>query len=70
MKNSSSFAPLLRRPSLRDEIDRELAARRLGEFVQQAWVVVEPSTLFVPGWHIDAIIEHLEAVTRGQIATC
>ena len=29
--------------------------------------VVEPSTPFVPGWHIDAIIEHLEAVTRGQI---
>jgi hypothetical protein len=22
---------------------------------------------FVPGFHIDAIIEHLEAVTRGQI---
>jgi predicted phage terminase large subunit-like protein len=29
--------------------------------------VVEPSTPFVPGWHVDAIIEHLEAVTRGQI---
>jgi len=28
---------------------------------------VEPSTPFVPGWHIDAIVEHLEAVTRGQI---
>jgi predicted phage terminase large subunit-like protein len=28
---------------------------------------LEPSTPFVPGWHIDAIIEHLEAVTNGQI---
>jgi predicted phage terminase large subunit-like protein len=28
---------------------------------------VEPSTPFVPGWHIDAIIEHLEAASRGQI---
>ena len=28
---------------------------------------MEPSTPFVPGFHIDAIIEHLEAVTRGQI---
>jgi predicted phage terminase large subunit-like protein len=27
---------------------------------------VEPAAL-VPGWHIDAICEHLEAVTRGQI---
>ena len=37
------------------------------EFVRQAWTVVEPSTPFVPGFHIDAIIEHLEAVTRGEI---
>jgi predicted phage terminase large subunit-like protein len=67
MKNSNSFERLIRRPSLRDEIDRELATRSLGEFVRQAWPVVEPSTAFVPGWHIDAIIEHLEAVSRGQI---
>jgi hypothetical protein len=67
MKNSNSFAPLLTRPCLRDEIDMEMAARSLREFVLQAWAVVEPSTPFVPGWHIDVIIEHLEAVTRGQI---
>src|ERR1017187_10876144 len=67
MKNSNSFAALLTRPSLRDEIDSEMAARSLRQFVQQAWVVVETSTQFVPGWHIDANIEHLEAVTRGQI---
>ncbi len=35
--------------------------------MRQAWHVIEPSTPFVPGWHIDAIIDHLEAVTRGQI---
>jgi predicted phage terminase large subunit-like protein len=35
--------------------------------VRQAWAVIEPSTPFVPGWHIDAIIEHLEAVSYGQI---
>jgi hypothetical protein len=28
---------------------------------------VEPATVFVPGWHIDAIVEHLEAVSRGEI---
>jgi predicted phage terminase large subunit-like protein len=67
MKNSNSFAPLLKRPSLRDEIDTELAGRSLREFVRQAWHVVEPSTPFVPGWHIDAMIDHLEAVTRGDI---
>src|SRR6266853_1026359 len=67
MTNSNSFAGLLRRPSLLAEIDSEFATRRLGEFVRQAWAVVEPSTPFVFGWHIDAIIEHLEAVTRGEI---
>jgi hypothetical protein len=67
MKTATSFALLLTRPCLRDEIDAELASRSLGEFVCQAWAVVEPSTPFVPGWHIDAIIEHLEAVTSGQI---
>jgi predicted phage terminase large subunit-like protein len=35
--------------------------------VRQAWIIVEPSTPLIWGWHIDCIIEHLEAVTRGQI---
>jgi len=39
----------------------------LREFVEQAWRIVEPSTPFVPGWHIYAIIDHLEAVSRGEI---
>jgi predicted phage terminase large subunit-like protein len=66
-KSYSSFEPLLRRPCLLEEIDAELASRLLREFVRQAWLIVEPSTPFVPGWHIDAIIEHLEAVSRGLI---
>src|SRR5436190_2492719 len=67
MKNSTSFAPLLTRPCLRDEIDQELAKRRLREFVCQAWSVVEPATPFVVGWHIDVIVEHLEAVSGGEV---
>ncbi len=67
MKSSSSYEALLRRPSLINEIDQQLAVRRLREFVLPAWAVVEPATPFVPGWHLDAICEHLEAVTRGQI---
>src|ERR1700704_2873187 len=67
MKNCASFELLLKRPSLLDEVDAEMAARSLREFVRQAWRIVEPSTPFVPGWHIDAIIEHLEAVSRGLI---
>lgn len=33
-----------------------------------AWPIVEPpSRAFVPGWHIEAVCEHLEAVTQGAI---
>jgi predicted phage terminase large subunit-like protein len=47
--------------------ERLLAERSLAAFAGQAWHVVEPATPFVHGWHIDAICEHLEAVTRGEI---
>ena len=39
----------------------------LREFVWYSWHVVEPSTPLIWNWHIDAICEHLEAVTAGQI---
>ncbi len=48
-------------------INQECAERRLHEFVQQAWPVLSPTIPFVDNWHIQAICEHLEAVTRCQI---
>lgn len=36
-------------------------------FVRRAWPVLEPETVFVPNWHIDAICEHLAAVDRSEI---
>src|ERR1700761_2278193 len=39
----------------------------LHTFVSQAWPILEPTTPFVPGNHLTAICEHLEAVTNGQI---
>lgn len=50
-----------------DEIDRELAKKSLASYIRQAWHVVEPSNAYIHGWHIDAIGEHLEAATRGEI---
>jgi predicted phage terminase large subunit-like protein len=47
--------------------DREACAGNLGEFIRRAWHVLEPTQHYVHGWHMDAISEHLEAVTRGQI---
>lgn len=67
MKTSKNLSALLARPNLLTEISSERAARSLREFVLQAWRIVQPDTVFVPGFHIDAIIEHLEAITNGQI---
>jgi predicted phage terminase large subunit-like protein len=66
MKNSNSYDTLLQRPSLVDEIDCE-ARRSLREFIRQAWMTVEPATPYIPGWHLDAICDHLEAVSRREI---
>ena len=48
-------------------IDRELCARSLSEFVRASWHVLEPSQPYVHGWHVDFICEHLEAITHGDI---
>jgi hypothetical protein len=53
-------------PSL-TQIDTELAERSLAQYVQQAWHVLEPAQEYVPGWHVDIICAHLEAVSLGQI---
>lgn len=39
----------------------------LRDFIKQAWPVLEPDTQYKHGWHIDAISDHLEAVTSGEI---
>lgn len=39
----------------------------LVEFIREGWHVLEPATPYIHGWHIDAIAEHLTAVTNGQI---
>ena len=49
------------------ELQAEKARRRLHEFVRQAWPVLEPSTPFVDGIHVQAICLHLQAVIEGRI---
>lgn len=39
----------------------------LWAFIQHFWHVLEPATELVGGWVIEAICEHLEAVTFGEI---
>ncbi|SRR6266571_1467446 len=39
----------------------------LYDFLKDAWKVLEPGVPFTDGWHLEAICEHLEAVSNGQI---
>lgn len=53
-------------PAVQAELARR-AETSLRTFTKAAWHIVEPATPFTPGWHLDAISEHLEAVSRGEI---
>ena len=47
--------------------EREAQRNSLLRFVQYFWPILEPKTPLVLGWPLEAICEHLEAVTRGDI---
>jgi hypothetical protein len=49
------------------QVKAELARRSLREFIRQAWHVVEPARALLPAWHVDAIADHLQAISEGRI---
>ena len=49
------------------ELTKRNMEKSLSLFAQHCWHIVEPATPYKHGWHIDAICEHLEAVTEGKI---
>lgn len=51
----------------RDAESIRARCQTLAGFVREAWHVLEPETEYIHNWHIDAICDHLEAVTRGDI---
>ena len=53
--------------ALVDEAAIRRARPSLRFFVEWAWPILEPGTVFLPNWHIDLICEYLEAVTAGEI---
>jgi phage terminase large subunit-like protein len=57
--------------ALFDAVDAEFIRREckssLYAFVKKFWPVVEPGVDYIDNWHIEAICEHLEAVTKRQI---
>lgn len=46
---------------------RVLAEKSLKHFVHQAWHIVEPKTPLIWNWHLDAIVQHLEAITNTYL---
>jgi predicted phage terminase large subunit-like protein len=47
-------------------IDRQDCEEDLVDFVAGGWKYIDPNP-YVPGWHIEAIAEHLQAVASGDI---
>lgn len=54
------------RDVLLKELDRADCEQSLKFFAKKAWPHTDPSD-YIDGWHIHAICQHLQAVSRGQI---
>lgn len=62
------IADLLANPdAILDQIAKLDCEERLLPFVRRHWRVLEPVATLVEGWALDAVCEHLEAVTAGHI---
>lgn len=46
---------------------KKAAEEHLRDFVRQSWHIVEPGRKLVPGFYIDAICDHLQAVFEGDL---
>lgn len=46
---------------------RQRCQGSFAEFVKLAWKVIEPQTPLRWNWHLDAMCDHLEAISRGQL---
>lgn len=58
---------IVRRDDSNFELDVADSEEHLIDFVSMMWSSAEPSRPFIRGWAIDGVIEHLEAVARGEI---
>lgn len=52
--------------ALRDEVETRQMERSLRAYIPRAWRFTDPAA-FVPNWHIDAVGDHLQAVSDQQI---
>lgn len=54
-------------PRTLELVEKWDAEESLFAYIRLVWSVLEPGRDFVAGWSIEAICEHLEAVSRGEI---
>jgi predicted phage terminase large subunit-like protein len=64
---SPSHKQLIQQLKLQDALLKREAEHSLYSYVRQAWSLLEPDVPFLSNWHIEYIVEYLEAVTAGQI---
>jgi predicted phage terminase large subunit-like protein len=58
----------LQEPNAVVALDRLLVERGgFKEFVKLAWHIIEPGVIYADNWHLDAFIQHLERVSRGEL---
>lgn len=63
----ATVAPASTAPVTTAAWETKKAELSLRHFVRQAWHLVEPGRELVPGFYIDAICDHLQAVAEGDI---
>lgn len=52
---------------LEEEMLKRTCRKQLVAFMRWAWKILEPANAYVHGWHIDAIADHLHAVSNFEI---
>jgi len=68
MQDLELLLPLLRDPAKTEAmLDKAEAESSLLSFMKAGWHALEPGAEFVYGWAVEAICEHLQAVTDGEI---
>lgn len=63
----AEVSPIILLDAVRREKLIRQAEESLADFAIQAWPILEPSTELKWGWAMEAICDHLEAVTNGDI---
>lgn len=62
-----THSPAILLGMIKKEKDRRACESSLMAFVRSSWDIIEPGVEFRENWHLNAIAEHLEAVSRDEI---